>query len=63
MMVDPPLPAHLHPLQALRQRGERVGVRGSGTLRHRRLLLPLTLTLSPQAGRGNQPAVEASVRA
>jgi len=27
-------------------------VRGSHTLRRRRLLLPLTLTLSPQAGRG-----------
>src|SRR5262245_19360288 len=31
--------------------GERVGVRGSHTRRSK--LLPLTLTLSPQAGRGN----------
>src|SRR5262245_10292364 len=50
-----PLPAHRQPRLALRQRGERVGVRGSRTLRRRRLLLPLTLTLSTQAGRGNPP--------
>ena len=53
MSHDPPLPAHRRPRLALRQRGERVGVRGSGTLQRRRLWLPLTLTLSPQAGRGN----------
>ena len=33
-----------------------VGVRGSDTLRHRCKILPLTLTLSPQAGRGNPVA-------
>ena len=38
----PPLPVH----------GERVGVRGSH--RPQRRLLPLTLTLSPQAGRGDR---------
>jgi hypothetical protein len=53
MTCDPPLPAHRRPRHALRQRGERVGVTGGGTLRRRRLLRPLTLTLSPHAGRGN----------
>ena len=48
-----PLPAQHQPRRALHQRGERAGVRGSGTLRRLRLLLPLTLTLSPQAGRGD----------
>src|SRR5262245_37863073 len=53
MTYDPPLPAQRRPALALQQRGERVGVRGSGTLRRWRLWLPLTLALSPQAGRGN----------
>jgi FAD/FMN-containing dehydrogenase/Fe-S oxidoreductase len=39
------------PLPALR--GERAGVRGSGTLQAESLGPPLTLTLSPQAGRGD----------
>jgi hypothetical protein len=51
--ADLPLPAQLQPRLALQQRGERVGVRGSGALRRRQLLLPLTLALSPQAGRGD----------
>ena len=41
-----PLPIVLHD-------GERVGVRGSHERQPRRKVLPLTLTLSPQAGRGN----------
>jgi hypothetical protein len=66
-MVDLPLPAHRQPCDSLQQRGERVGVRGSKGLcalgyppltaalsrRGRRPLLPLTLALSPQAGRGD----------
>ena len=48
-----PLPAQRQPPLALHQRGERDGVRGSGTLQRPRLPLPLTLTLSPQAGRGD----------
>ena len=57
-----PLPAQLQPRLALYPRGERVGVRGSkrleplrdrvgtrdASLRGHRLLLPLTLVLSPQ---------------
>jgi hypothetical protein len=49
----PPLPAHRRPFHARQQRGERAGVRGRGTLQAQSLLLPLTLTLSPQAGRGD----------
>src|SRR5262249_20772626 len=41
------------PRRALRQRGERDGVSGGRTLRRRHLSLPLTLALSPQAGRGD----------
>ena len=52
MSPNPPLPAQHQLSLALRQRGERVGVRGSGTLQPWSLLLPLTLALSPQAGRG-----------
>jgi FAD/FMN-containing dehydrogenase/Fe-S oxidoreductase len=48
-----PLPAQLEPPLALRQRGERDGVRGSGTLQPQSPGPPLTLTLSPQAGRGD----------
>jgi hypothetical protein len=48
-----PLPAQRQPRLAFHPRGERDGVRG-GSLRQRRCLwLPLTLALSPQAGRGN----------
>ena len=47
------LPALLHPTLALRPRAERTGLRGGGTLQRRNLWLPLTLTLSPQAGRGD----------
>jgi hypothetical protein len=52
-----PLPAHRQPCHVLHQRGERAGVRGSRTLRRRHLLLPLTLALSPQAGRGDPGGV------
>jgi hypothetical protein len=48
-----PLPVQHRPRLTLLQRGERVGVRGSGTFQGGSLWLPLTLTLSPQAGRGN----------
>ena len=51
MSTDLPLPAQRRPRLALRLRGERVGVRGSH--RRRRVPLPLTPTLSPQAGTGN----------
>ncbi len=51
-----PLPAHRRPCPARRQRGERVGVRGSGILERRSLSLPLTLALSPPSGeRGYRP--------
>ena len=58
MSDDPPLPAQRRPRLALDQRAERVGVRGSGNLRPWRVWLPLTLTLSPRAGRGNPSARE-----
>ena len=45
MLCALPLPAPRQRRRALRQRGERVGVRGGRSLR--RVLLPLTLTLSP----------------
>jgi hypothetical protein len=61
-----PLPAQLQPRQTLHQRGERDGVTGStgrgplgdragmaGTFRAKSVGLPLTLPLSPQAGRGD----------
>jgi FAD/FMN-containing dehydrogenase/Fe-S oxidoreductase len=48
-----PLPAPHQASHGLYQRGERVGVRGSGTLQPQSLGPPLTLTLSPQAGRGD----------
>ena len=49
-----PLPAQRQPSVTLQQRGERAGVRGSGTLlQPQSSEPPLTLTLSPQAGRGD----------
>jgi FAD/FMN-containing dehydrogenase/Fe-S oxidoreductase len=48
-----PLPAQLQPSDGLHQRGESAGVRGSNALQRGHSGLPLTLTLSPQAGRGN----------
>jgi FAD/FMN-containing dehydrogenase/Fe-S oxidoreductase len=51
-----PLPAQRQPPLGLQQRGERDGVRGSPalhTLQPQRLGPPLTLALSPQAGRGD----------
>ena len=56
MSHDLPLPAQRHSVPVLLQRGERVGVRGRGTHRASASVLPLTLTLSPQAGRGNPVA-------
>jgi hypothetical protein len=50
--LRPPLPAQRQPLRAFHRRGERAGVRGS-TKRSPSLGPPLTLTLSPQAGRGD----------
>jgi FAD/FMN-containing dehydrogenase/Fe-S oxidoreductase len=55
--LDLPLPAQHEPRLDLQQRGERVGVRGSGTLQPESLGPPLTLTLSPQAGRGDSLAL------
>jgi len=60
-----PLLAHRLPSRALHQRGERVTaepclrheVRGRGKHQAQSLLLPLTLTLSPQAGRGNPRSI------
>jgi FAD/FMN-containing dehydrogenase len=48
-----PLPAPGQPSRELHQRGERAGVRGGGTLQPQNSGRPLTLTLSPQAGRGD----------
>ena len=48
-----PLPAPRQASHGLHQRGERAGVRGSGILQPQSLGPPLTLTLSPQAGRGD----------
>jgi FAD/FMN-containing dehydrogenase/Fe-S oxidoreductase len=48
-----PLPAPDQASRELDQRGERAGVRGSGTLQSQASGPPLTLTLSPQAGRGD----------
>jgi FAD/FMN-containing dehydrogenase/Fe-S oxidoreductase len=48
-----PLPASPQASHELHQRGERAGVRGGSTLRPESLGPPLTLTLSPQAGRGD----------
>jgi hypothetical protein len=48
-----PFPAQSQPCLALQQREGRAGVRGSHKLQRRRLLQPLTLTLSLQAGRGD----------
>jgi FAD/FMN-containing dehydrogenase/Fe-S oxidoreductase len=48
-----PLPAQHQPPHELHQRGER----GSGTLQSQSLGPPLTLTLSPQAGRGDPVAL------
>ncbi len=53
MSHDLPLPAQRRPRHVLQRRGERAGVRGSGKLRRQCVWLPLTLTLSPQAGRGD----------
>jgi len=59
MNCDPPLPAQSPSPRASptsprpQRRGERAGVRGRGTLQRFSLFLPLTLTLSPQAGRGD----------
>jgi hypothetical protein len=49
------LPTHRQPLPMLHQSGERVGVRGRNS--RWGLWLPLTLALSPQAGRGNTRGV------
>jgi hypothetical protein len=53
MQTRLPLPALPRPSSALQLRGERAGVRGNLALQALSLGLPLTLTLSPQAGRGN----------
>ena len=51
--LELPLPALRQASHELDQRGERAGVRGSGTHHAHGLQPPLTLTLSPQAGRGD----------
>jgi len=51
-----PLPAHGRPFHAPHQPGERAGVRGRDIVQPQSLWLPLTLTLSPQAGRGDPRA-------
>jgi hypothetical protein len=48
---------------ALDQRGERAGVRGGGTFPTPNLEPPLTLTLSPQAGRGDARGIRGHVSA
>jgi FAD/FMN-containing dehydrogenase/Fe-S oxidoreductase len=52
-----PLPAQHQPSDDLHQGGEWVGVRARGTLQGRSPGLPLTLALSPQAGRGDPVAL------
>jgi hypothetical protein len=53
MQTRLPLPALPRPSSTFQLRGERAGVRGSLALQALSLGLPLTLTLSAQAGRGN----------
>jgi hypothetical protein len=57
-----PLPAQHQPPLALHQRGERDGVRGSSLLQRRSLWLPLTVALSPQAGRGDSRGIRGALR-
>jgi FAD/FMN-containing dehydrogenase/Fe-S oxidoreductase len=52
-----PLPAQRQPPHELHQRRERAGVRGSDTLQRQSSGLPLTLTRSPQAGKGDPVAL------
>jgi hypothetical protein len=62
MTPNLPLPAQHRPRLALRQREDRGGVRGSGTLKRGSFRLPLTLTLSPQAARGDSRGVCGKLR-